>query len=576
MKTKRTTAFKEGLLAGCLVTFYAVMLTFVWVAQTRMASARLKDLMKSCGESAVDAVDYNVEPEALRVARILVARWGDVETAAKADLDAALVHYDCEEINLCDTNDTIVAAANRDYIGFDMHANANTLEFTALNTGARSHVTQRFRLSKCRRSEEKGGLGLWLKYVGLPFPGGGYIQVGDSYRNFRVRFRRELENLMRNSSAGANGHYLLVDREDGTILSGFRADWSNRPLADSGICAETFRDDDAVLSVRVFGVDSFVRRIRLPFAEMDVYVVIPHDDIFAARRQAVGAAGIAFGVILLVGGLLFCKVLRQHARIEDLFAREAARIEKDLAMAKAIQTNALPSRFPPYPDLVDRIDIFARMITAKEVGGDFYDFFFCGPNRLALVIADVSGKGVPAALFMMRAKVTIQSHLKSGLGIVEAVEKTNHRLSTHNDAGMFVTAWIGIVDLTTGELEYVNAGHNPPLLKRVAGSVEYLKARSGLALAAMDGVSYRRQSLTLGPGDGLLLYTDGVTEAQNGAGAFYGEERLIRTMRTLLGARDAETVIGGVQKDVEIFAGGTEQADDITFLGFKLIARVGN
>ena len=216
------------------------------------------------------------------------------------------------------------------------------------------------------------------------------------------------------------------------------------------------------------------------------------------------------------------------------------------------------------------------MITAKEVGGDFYDFFFCGPNRLALVIADVSGKGVPAALFMMRAKVTIQSHLKSGLGIVEAVEKTNHRLSTHNDAGMFVTAWIGIVDLTTGELEYVNAGHNPPLLKRVAGSVEYLKARSGLALAAMDGVSYRRQSLTLGPGDGLLLYTDGVTEAQNGAGAFYGEERLIRTMRTLLGARDAETVIGGVQKDVEIFAGGTEQADDITFLGFKLIARVGN
>ena len=561
------------MLAGILAAFYAATLSFVWIVQTRMANDRLKVLMTSCVDSAVDSVDYNVEPEALRVARILVARWGSFDVAAKAELEAALVHYDCEEINICDTNDIIVAAANQDYIGFDMHANANTGEFTALNRGGRSHVTQRFRQSKCGRSKEKGGLGLWLKYVGLPFPNGGYIQVGDSYRDFRGRFRRELENLMRNKSAGTSGHYLLVDRELGTILSGFKAEWSNRPLEDSGIRTDDFPDDDAVVSAVVFGVDSFVRRVRLPFAEMDVYVVIPKSDIFDARTLAVTAAAIAFGLILLVGGLLFGKVMRQHRRIEDLYAREAARIEKDLAMAKAIQTNALPSRFPPFPNLVDRIDLFAKMITAKEVGGDFYDFYFCGPNRLVLVIADVSGKGVSAALFMMRAKATIQSYLKAGLGIVEAVERSNHRLATNNDANMFVTAWIGVVDLSTGELEYVNAGHNPPLVKRADGSVEYLKARSGIALAAVDGLAYRRHTLTLGPGDGLLLYTDGVTEATDRAGAQYGEERLLRKMKGLLGARDAGALIDGVLGDVNAFVDGAEQADDITFLGFKLVAR---
>ena len=563
--------FGEWVLAGILAAIYAAVLAFVWIVQTRSAGEQLAALMRSSAESAVESVDYNVEPEALRVARILAARWGSFDVAARADLAAALVHFDCEEINICDTNDIIVAAANPAYIGFDMKANANTGEFALLNGGARSHVTQRFRQSKCGRSEDKGGLGLWLKYVGLPFPGGGYIQVGDSYRDFRTRFRRELENLMRNKSVGANGHYLLVDRGQGTILSGFRAEWSNRPLADSGIAPERLGEDGAVKTLAVFGVDSYVRRIRLEFADMDVYVVIPLSDILSVRRISITVAAVALGFILLVGGVLFDKVIRQHARIEDLYAREAERMEKDLVMAKSIQTNALPSRFPPYPNLVDQIDIFAKMITAREVGGDFYDFYFAGPGKLAMIIADVSGKGVPAALFMMRAKATIQSYLKSGLGIVEAVGKVNHRLATNNDANMFVTAWIGIVDLATGVVEYVNAGHNPPLVKRAGGSVEFLTPRSGPPLAALDGTDYRRQTLELGPGDGMLLYTDGVTEATNLALDPYGDARLLRTMQGLLGARDAQTLIDGVLKDLGGFAGGAEQFDDITLFAFKFI-----
>ena len=571
MSDMNKTVLREWILAGTLVTVYAVMLAFVWIVQTRSAASRLDGLMESCVASAIDSVDYNVEPEALRVARILVAEWGSSEVAARADLEAALSRYDCEEINIVGPSNVIVAAANPVYVGFDMASGPYTAEFNALNSGERSHVTQKFRRSKCGRSQAKGGLGLWLKYVGLPFPRGGYIQVGDSYRDFRVRFSRELENLMRRASAGEHGHYLLVDRENRTILSGFKAEWSNRPLADAGVDSDAFADDLDVRTMTVFGSESYVRRVRLDFAAMDVYVVIPVSDIMSVRNLSVLAAAVALGLVLLVGGVLFSKVIRQHARIEDLHAREAVRIEKDMAMAKAIQTNALPSRFPPYPNLVDKIDIFARMIAAKDVGGDFYDFYFAGADRLVLVIADVSGKGVPAALFMMRAKATIQSYMKSGLGIVEAVEKANHRLAINNDANMFVTAWIGVVDLTTGELEYVNAGHNPPLLKRHDGSVEYLTAKSGPPLAAMDGMEYRRQTLRMDPADGLLLYTDGVTEATNGDESLYGEDRLLRTMKGLLGAHDAGAVIGGVLKDVEAFVDGTEQADDITLLAFKLV-----
>ncbi len=138
---------------------------------------------------------------------------------------------------------------------------------------------------------------------------------------------------------------------------------------------------------------------------------------------------------------------------------------------------------------------------------------------------------------------------------------------------MFVTAWIGIVDLVTGELEFVNAGHNPPLLKRADGSVDFLRGKGGPALAVLDGLDYRRQTLTLEPGDGIVLYTDGITEAANNAHVLYGESRLVKTMESLLGAHDAGEIIGGLLKDVDAFVDGAEQADDITMLAFKLVSK---
>ena len=240
-------------------------------------------------------------------------------------------------------------------------------------------------------------------------------------------------------------------------------------------------------------------------------------------------------------------------------------------MARAIQANALPSVFSPYPNLRDVIDIHALMRPAREVGGDFYDFFFTGPEKLALVIADVSGKGVPAALFMMRAKATLQGLLRSGLDLAEAVGRANQRLAEQNDANMFVTAWIGVVDLTSGALECVSAGHDSPVLVRADGSVGFLEGIAGPSLGMIAGATYRTQTRTLAAGDGLVLYTDGVTEARNAAHGFYGGERLVATLQGLSGARDARRVIDGIVSDVDAFAGGTEQADDITLLAFRLV-----
>ena len=556
-------AFKQWLLAGVLVLVYAVTLLVVWIVSTSGSVERLDGLMASCAETAIDDVDYNVEPEALRVARIFVTECGDLEHAAKADLDDAIRRFGCEEINVIGTNNIIVAAAEPKYIGFNMADKPETAEFVKLNTGERKYVTQHFRLSRCGRTATKGGMGLWLKYVGLPFPGGGCVQIGESYRDFRTRFSHALECLMQNTDAGENGYYLLADRDRKTVISGYRAEWTNWPLTKFGLDPETFRGDE-ILKLSVLGVKSYVRRVRLDFTAMDVYVVIPFDDILTVRNRTFALIALVLGLILLVGGILFCKVIRQHERIEDLYAREAERVEKDMAMAKAIQVAALPARWPDD----SAIDLFAVMRTAKQVGGDFYDFFELSGHRLCIVCADVSDKGIPAAMFMMKSKAVLRAAVESHAELRDAVAEANASLCAGNEgANMFVTAWIARLDLASGRLEYVNAGHNPPFVRRADGTVECLRARHGLVLAAADAAKYRSGETTLGKDETLLLYTDGVTEAVSSSGELFGEARLERLIASV--DRSARDLCTAIQFAVDGFSAGMPQADDITILALR-------
>ncbi len=245
----------------------------------------------------------------------------------------------------------------------------------------------------------------------------------------------------------------------------------------------------------------------------------------------------------------------------------AARIDKELALAKAIQASALPSVFPPYPNRTD-FDIWAGMRPAKEVGGDFYDFYMLGDNKLVFLIADVSGKGIPAAMFMMTAKTLIKSLAETGIPVEQVLTEANEQLCAGNNAGMFVTAWMGILDLETGLVSFGNAGHNPPLLKRRDGGFAYLKSRAGLVLAAMDGIRYRSSEIQLEPGDVIYLYTDGVTEATSGQEELYGEERLQQYLNRLAGTDgcEPEGVCRGVLADVDRFVGDAPQFDDITMV----------
>lgn len=248
---------------------------------------------------------------------------------------------------------------------------------------------------------------------------------------------------------------------------------------------------------------------------------------------------------------------------------EKERIKLELSIATKIQNNMLPSIFPPYPSRTD-IDLYASMTPAKEVGGDFYDFYFTDENTLVLLIADVSGKGIPAAMFMMTAKTMIKSLAETGIPVDEVFNQVNAKLCEVNEAGMFVTAWMGEIDLRTGVLSYVNAGHNPPLIKKGCGNYEFLKARRGLVLAGLEGVSYRKNEVQLMPGDRLFLYTDGVTEAVNGDGQMYSENRLLETVNSC-GQAKSQTVCERIRQSVDDFVGGEEQFDDMTMLAYGLV-----
>jgi sigma-B regulation protein RsbU (phosphoserine phosphatase) len=247
---------------------------------------------------------------------------------------------------------------------------------------------------------------------------------------------------------------------------------------------------------------------------------------------------------------------------------EKERIGAELNVAASIQASMLPCIFPPFPDRKE-FDLHASMLPAKEVGGDFYDFYFIDRDNLAVVIADVSGKGVPAALFMVITRTLIKncSFCKRPRDIFESV---NNKLCENNEAEMFVTAFMGLYNIPSGRFVYVNAGHNPPLVKkRGSGGYEFLETEPCFVLAWMKDTKYKEKETILKPGDVLYLYTDGVTETMNGEKELFGEQRLIAALNADKD-RPAKELLSAIKREVDIFADGAEQADDITMLAVRI------
>ena len=227
----------------------------------------------------------------------------------------------------------------------------------------------------------------------------------------------------------------------------------------------------------------------------------------------------------------------------------------------------LPRIFPPFPER-DDFDIYATMHPAKEVGGDFYDFFLVDDDHLCLVMADVSGKGVPAALFMVIAKTLIKNRAQLGESPAEILTSVNAQLCDSNDAELFVTVWLAVIELSTGKGLAANAGHEHPAIRRADGNFELVVYRHSPAVATMEGIRFREHSFELHPGDTLFVYTDGVTEATNARNELFGTDRLLKTLNRNPYV-SPEQLLKNVRWDIDDFVGSAPQFDDITMLGLR-------
>jgi len=247
---------------------------------------------------------------------------------------------------------------------------------------------------------------------------------------------------------------------------------------------------------------------------------------------------------------------------------ELVSLKEDLTSASEIQQYFLPRKFPPFPEISDKLDIYASMNAAKDVGGDFYDFFRVDADHIALVIADVCGKGIPAALFMAASQMIIHSNGMQCTSAAECLMEANHVLTVYSVDDMFVTVFYAIYNTTTGHLTYCNAGHNPPRVLRADGTIEDLPRHRNLFMGALDDAVYKEDTLLLGHGDALVMYTDGVTEAKNLKREEFGTERLDAILKGMPG-KSSQQIIEAVKAGVADFVAGAEQHDDITMLVLK-------
>ena len=444
------------------------------------------------------------------------------------------------------------------------------------------------------------------------------IQSNTAYQNARELLTDKAENIKKAYSkvvdtgsgmdtlyyfcSGSNCTFDII-KPNGVILEGNHRNFS---LKDDQIKLIQQQRTDHIFRAVFFNIDSLCRTEELNDG-LSLLVLLPYSEVYSDRDvQLLETAyadillmAVIYVLISLLVQLIVVNNLNQvnkslakitkgdlsevvsvrnsseFASLSDdinqtvdvlkgYIAAAEKRIEQELENARLIQESALPKNFQfPRKDF----EIYATMDPAKEVGGDFYDFFMIDRDKLALVIADVAGKGIPAALFMMRSKTALRSCAEEGQSPAEIFSRVNDILCEGNDAEMFVTVWIGIIDLKTGLMHCANAGHEYPTIKRADGAFELLKDKHSLALAAMPGVRAREYELQMNPGDRLFVYTDGIPEAINKQVEQYGTDRLLAVLNSEKDER-MEKILPDVRENILEFADGAEQFDDITMLGF--------
>lgn len=259
--------------------------------------------------------------------------------------------------------------------------------------------------------------------------------------------------------------------------------------------------------------------------------------------------------------------IRTHIELRNAYKELETKkncMQQELDVGHRMQLGMLPSVFPDH----ECFSLCASLRPAKEMSGDFYDFFFVDDDHVAFCVGDVSGKGVPAALFMAQAKILLKSHITSAGSLAESICRVNFMLSQDNDAGMFVTLFFACINLKTGDVQYVNCGHQPPLILRRDGSLERMPNPQDIILGVMEDFQYTDITAELQPGETIIVYTDGITEAVDHVNSMYGEDRLMRLLESSKGASPRQ-VVNAIIEDVDAFAGDVDQFDDITVLSLS-------
>ncbi len=527
----------------------------------------------------------------------------EVKAAAEDMLLTLLLAY-ANQINIVDTTGTIVKSTEKEYVGFPMNSGEQSKEFLCLLEGTKEFV-QPYGPISWNENE-------YYKYAGVQLPdcailpGGGFVQVGFDSEKYFSSLEERVKIAAENRHLGRSGYVVIFNEQnhvvsapeehDNDAYSGLISDgFTHAPFetfltevaGEMSYCQYSYTEGYHIVAIYPESDAALTRNISvyvLIFLEIIAFSILFLILDLMIRRRIVGnidkmnsslsqiTEGNLDTIVDVRDGVEFSSlsddINATVATLKRYIEAEAKRLDNELEFARRIQLSALPSVFPPYPDHKE-FDIYASMDAAKEVGGDFYDFYFAGPNKFVFMIADVSGKGIPAAMFMMTAKTHLRNMTESGMDIAEVFTKVNQRLCESNAADMFVTAWMGALDLTTGLLSFVNAGHNPPLIKHRDGSFEYLHAKVNFILAGMDMTRYKRQEVQLGEGDELFLYTDGVTEATNPAEELFGEQRLKECLDGA-GTCDPTALCKAVRAAVDKFADSAPQFDDITMVAVRL------
>ena len=559
---------KRRVLIFCAaVALHAVLMSVAWEICTRQAEEKTEWQLDYGVADVHGTVAGAIDTLLGHVARMAVRTFGSARMMPMERMAEVAGRLDVDEVNVVTKDGVIVASNDPACMGVVMAGDPVMDEFMSLTNGSAETVSQPFR-PHARRPAFRA------KYLAAAFPGGdGFVQVGLDERRLAKMLPSMLGSMFRGWLFGRTGFFLCADESTGELISNpARHRDEAHTLAEAGydVAAAAGYEIGAdgttrgrTFVQRLFGEKCYCRAFL--FGGHRFVAALPEREFYDTRM----AFGTVFAVLLLavLGAFAFFmdRIFRDADRMKAFYAAEEARRAKDMEIAKTIQNAALPASPPKSPLFA----VDASMQAAREVGGDFYDYFMLDQTHVAFVIADVSGKGVTAALYMMTAKTLIKNMLVAEGEPAAALTKANAELCANNQANMFLSAWVGVLDLETGDVAYANAGHNPPV---AMPGCRFLGEKSGPVLAFMDGISYRPLSLRLAPGESIFLYTDGVTEALDSKETLFGEERLADALKAASG-QNPRSLCMVVRAAVAAFSEGEPQADDITVLAVRYLAK---